>query len=78
LILPDFDAVVVLGKLTDRIWGPASTGGALELDPAPPDAHGVEWVAFDLLPDEEAPSPGKADEEARAAREPGMIRWLAP
>jgi len=31
-----------VGKLTDRICGPVKAGGAFEVVPAPPDAHGVE------------------------------------
>jgi hypothetical protein len=47
----------------------------LEVDPAPPVDHGVEWVVD--LEGPAAPRPGKAF-GASAAREPGTIRWLGP
>ena len=64
------------GKLTDRICGPARTGGAFDEVPAPPEAHGVECGVDDLEP-EAAPRPGKALVEV-AARDPGTIREFWP
>jgi hypothetical protein len=61
-----------VGKLTDLICGPASAGGAFDVVPAPPDAHGVE-CGVDCR-DDAAPRPGKAVDADSAAREPGTTR----
>ena len=63
-----------VGKLTDRIIGPVSTGGDFELEPAPPVDQGVEWVV-DL--DDPPPPPNVGNEDVFVVA-PGTCRPLTP
>ena len=57
--------------------GPVKAGGALELDPAPPDDHGVECAVGFEDPADGPDNEGKA-EDAATPPAPGTYRPLAP